>query len=74
MVTDPPLPSGGESYHCRDTVPRMGTREADDPRKRTMCVRLTDAEWNELNEWVGNRNRSNVFRRILLDAARADED
>lgn len=49
----------------------MATREADDPRKRTMCVRLTDAEWNELNDWVGDRNRSEVFRRVLLPAARA---
>lgn len=52
----------------------MPNREAEAPRKRTMCVRLTDAEWRELNDWIGDRNRSNVFRRILLGAARADED
>lgn len=48
-------------------------READDPRKRTMCVRLTDAEWREINEYVGDRNRSDVFRQMLLEAARADK-
>lgn len=49
-------------------------READDPRIRTMCVRLTDAEWNRVNDWVGDRNRSDVFRRLLLDAVTSDAD
>lgn len=51
----------------------MAKREADDPRKRTMCVRLTDAEWREINDWVGDRNRSDVFRRLLLSTVRADD-
>lgn len=52
----------------------MPPRATDVPRLRTMCVRLTDGEWKELETFVGPRNRSDVFRRILLDAARADDD
>lgn len=63
----------GESLVGRDTVAAMAKREADDPRKRTMCVRLTDAEWREINEWIGDRNRSDVFRRLLLSTVRADD-
>jgi hypothetical protein len=48
----------------------MGRPESDDPRDKTLCIRMTKSEKDEVDQWIGARNRSEVLRRLVLQAAR----
>lgn len=48
-----------------------GRRKSDAPRKKTICVRVTEAEDAEINAWLvslGAPNASDVIRRMIFDA------
>lgn len=46
---------------------------ADQPRKTTVCFRTTDPERREIEAWVGDRNRSDLLRRLVLDHIRSNK-
>lgn len=52
----------------------MARPVADEPRKRNINVRFTDAEFRQIEQAIGARNRSDVVRRLLLDWARHEND
>lgn len=56
----------------------MGRPVSDDPRDLTICVRVNAGEKREIEKFVadspGGSNRSEILRRVVLDAARSDGD
>lgn len=51
----------------------MGRPESDDPANKTVCFRVTKSEKDEIDQWVGSRNRSEVLRRMALKEARSSQ-
>jgi hypothetical protein len=52
----------------------MARPEADNPMDKTLCIRMTRSEKDEIDQWVGARNRSDVLRRMVLGKVREDRD
>lgn len=52
----------------------MGRKIADEPRKKSVCVRFTEAEVRVIDAKVGNRNRSDLLRRIVIEWSRREGD
>lgn len=52
----------------------MGRRIADEPRSKPLCVRFTEAEVRVIDAKVGNRNRSDLLRRIVIEWSRREGD
>ncbi len=57
-----------------DTKDAMGRKIADEPRKKPLCVRFTEAEVRVIDAKVGNRNRSDLLRRIVIEWSRREGD
>lgn len=47
----------------------MGRPTADDPRDKMISLRFTESEFESVEEWVGSRNRSELLRKLILEAA-----
>lgn len=62
------------AYHVVIRSPPMGRKIADEPREKPVCVRFTKAEVREIDAKVGNRNRSDLLRRITLEWVRSESD
>lgn len=48
----------------------IGRPESDDPREHTLCIRTTRSEKDEIDRWIGARNRSEVLRNLILREVR----
>ena len=45
---------------------------SDAARTKYLNIRVTEAEWREMDEWVGTRNRSEVLRRVIFEKIREE--
>lgn len=37
-------------------IPRTGRPKVDEPRKKSVCIRLTDAEYDAVSQYAAERN------------------
>ncbi len=62
------------AYHVVIRSRLMGRKIADEPRSKPLCVRFTEAEVRVIDAKVGNRNRSDLLRRIVIEWSRREGD
>ena len=48
----------------------MARPTADQPRDKTICIRVNDAEHREITAHIDGRNRSDLLRRVILEHIR----